>query len=71
MVLALLAYIANFTFRRRLRPTKRTMLTPARALAAIGGCGIAAFILTKIAFEYSADVLLADWAFYGHKDSLC
>ncbi|MFI3195114.1 MAG: hypothetical protein QX195_04765 [Methylococcaceae bacterium] len=45
------------------------MLTPARALAAIGGCGIAAFVVTKIAFKYSADVLLAAWAFYGHKDS--
>ncbi len=71
MILAFLTHIANFAFRRRLRPTKRTMLTPARALAAIGGCGIAAFVVTKIAFEYSADVLLAAWAFYGHKDSLC
>ncbi len=71
MVLALLTHIANFAFRRRLCPTKRAMLTTTRPFAAIGGCGIAAFIITKIAFEYSADVLLAGWAFYGHKDSLC
>ena len=71
MILAFLTHIANFAFRRRLRSTKRTMLTPARALAAIGGCGLAAFVVTKIAFKYSADVLLAAWAFYGHKDSLC
>ncbi len=71
MVFAFLAHIANFTFRRRLCLTKWAMLTTTRALAAIGGCGIAAFIITEIAFEYSADVLLAGWAFYGHKDSLC